>query len=229
MNERDKKLPAIVTTGLILEGDPEAQLDYAQKAAKALMKRVEAKPRKVIISGKQYLEFGDWQTVGRFFGSTVGIEWSRPIERQEEIIGYEARAVVYQHGQIISSAEHICLRGEKNWGNRDEYAVKSMAQTRAGAKALRNAFGWVAELAGYDSTPAEEMEDEETISHENTALFKKLDAKLAVGAEKGINALQEVWGGLTPNEQKLMESAKDNRHKPRAIEVSAIFASAETK
>ena len=32
-----------------------------------------------------------------------------------------------------------------------------MAQTRAGAKALRNALAWVVVLAGYRPTPAEEL------------------------------------------------------------------------
>jgi len=34
-----------------------------------------------------------------------------------------------------------------------------MAQTRAGAKALRNVLAWVAVLAGYKPTPAEEIVD----------------------------------------------------------------------
>src|SRR3990167_510149 len=38
-----------------------------------------------------------------------------------------------------------------------------MAQTRAGAKALRNRLSWVVVLAGYKSTPAEEM-TESTVS-----------------------------------------------------------------
>jgi hypothetical protein len=143
---------------LVLEGDPQAQLDYAQKAAKALMQRVQSKPKQVIIGGKTYLEFGDWQTLARFFGATVGVEWTKPIERNGKLEGYEARAIVYQHGETISAAEASCMKVERNWAGRDEFAVKSMAQTRASAKALRNAFGWVAELAGYSSTPAEEMD-----------------------------------------------------------------------
>lgn len=140
---------------LVLEGDPEAQLAFAQKAASALMRVVGQKPKKVMINGKQYLEFGDWQTLGRFFGSTVGIEWTRPLEGSTR--GYEARAIVYHKGEIISSAEAMCTRAERRWASAEDYAVRSMAQTRASAKALRNAFGWVAELAGYQSTPAEEM------------------------------------------------------------------------
>ena len=34
-----------------------------------------------------------------------------------------------------------------------------MAQSRAGAKALRNRFAWVVVLAGFKTTPAEEMPD----------------------------------------------------------------------
>src|SRR6185503_14433724 len=124
---------------LVLEGDPKQQLEYAQKAASALMERVAMKKKKVIIGGKEYLEFGDWQTLARFFGATVGVEWTKPIERNGKLEGYEARAIVYQHGETISAAEASCLRAEKNWASRDEFAVKSMAQTRASAKALRNA------------------------------------------------------------------------------------------
>lgn len=137
---------------LVLEGDPEAQLIFAKKAADALMKWVKQKPNKVMIRGEQYLEFGDWQILGRFYGATVGIEWTKGIDK-----GWEARAIVTRNGEQLSSAEAMCTRAEKNWKDRDEFMLKSMAQTRASAKALRQAFGWVAELAGMKSTPAEEM------------------------------------------------------------------------
>jgi len=162
---------------LVLEGDPDQQLEFASKASRALMKRVESKPKKVVIGGKQYLEYGDWQTLARFFGATAGIEWSRPIQDEKgKTIGFEARAIVYQHGQTISSAEAECLRSERNWANREAFALRSMAQTRAAAKALRNAFGWVAEIAGYASTPAEEMD------YDRSPV--KVDAKVvSVGAD----------------------------------------------
>ena len=40
------------------------------------------------------------------------------------------------------------------------FQLRSMAQTRAAAKALRNALAWVVVLAGYEPTPAEELEAE---------------------------------------------------------------------
>lgn len=148
-----EKTPAVVVRKeLVLEGDPNEQLAFAKKAADALMNWIKQKPKKVIIRGEQFLEFGDWQILGRFYGATVGIEWSKPIAG-----GYEARATVLRNGEVISSAEAMCTKNEANWKNRDEFMLKSMAQTRASAKALRQAFGWVAELAGMRSTPAEEM------------------------------------------------------------------------
>lgn len=146
---------------LVLEGDPEKQLEFAMKAANALMKAVGQKPKKVMIRGEQYLEYGDWQTLARFFGATASVAWSRPImDTKGSLTGYEARAEVLHQGQVISSAEAMCMRVERNWRDRDEFMLRSMAQTRASAKALRNAYGWVAELAGMKSTPAEEMGDQ---------------------------------------------------------------------
>lgn len=143
---------------LILEGDPEAQLAFATKAANALMTVVKNKPKPVIIRGKQYLEYGDWQVLGRFYGATVEIEWTKKLLNSEgKTHGYEARALVNRNGETIASAEGMCTTDEERWGDAEEYAIRSMAQTRTAAKALRNAFGWVAELAGYSATPAEEM------------------------------------------------------------------------
>lgn len=113
-----------------------------------------------MIKGKQYLEYGDWQVLARFYGATVEIEWTHPLyesETSQKVTGYEARALVKRNGEVISSAEGMCTRDEERWETAAEYAIRSMAQTRTAAKALRNAFGWVAELAGYSATPAEEM------------------------------------------------------------------------
>jgi hypothetical protein len=208
----------------VLEGDPEAQLAYAKRAAKALMQELENRDRKLIINKKRYLFFEDWQTLGSFFGGAVATEWVRPIERDGQVLGYEARAIVLARGQTISAAEASCLREETNWAKKEEFALKSMAQTRAGSKSLRNAFGWVAELGGAGTTPAEEMgSEDEMISEEIAAIYGKLDAKLANAADQGLNALGEAWGSLAPREQHLMQWAKDYRHKPRAIERNAIF------
>jgi hypothetical protein len=144
---------ATVETPKDLAVDPEVALAGAQKAAKALLQVVSQK-RQIVINGKRYLTFEDWQTIGRFYGVTVGVASTTKGEN-----GYEARALVYNAGgTVISAAEAICTREERNWQSRDEYALKSMAQTRACAKALRNVLAWVAVLAGFEGTPAEEID-----------------------------------------------------------------------
>lgn len=142
---------------VVLAGDPEKQMEYATKSARVLVQVLQQKPKKVMINGEQYLEFEDWQTLGRFYGATVGVEWTKPVTRNNRIWGYEAKAVVFIKGEIVSSAEAMCTRDEKNWANRDEFALRSMAQTRASGKALRNVLAWVAVLGGFKPTPVEEM------------------------------------------------------------------------
>jgi len=133
--------------------NPEKDIEDGRRAAKVLMSIV--KP--VLIGGKKYLRFEDWQTLAKFYNVTVGIEWTKRID-EDGVQGFGARAVVYgPTGNILSAAENQCTRAEKTWANRDDYALRSMAQTRAQAKALRNVLSWVAVLAGAEATPAEEM------------------------------------------------------------------------
>jgi len=159
-HERDARhvIQVAQSPNLVLEGDPEKQVEFAQKAARALMGIIQSKPKKVIINNEQYIEFEDWQILGRFYGATVGTEWTHRLVRDDKTWGYESRAVVYRNGEAISAAEAMCTRDERNWAKRDEFMLRSMAQTRASAKALRNAFAWVAVMAGLKPTPAEEMD-----------------------------------------------------------------------
>jgi hypothetical protein len=60
-------------------------------------------------------------------------------------------------GEIISRGFAVCSNKEGKKKSFDEYAVLSMAQTRAIGKAYRNVIGWTMKLAGYETTPAEEM------------------------------------------------------------------------
>jgi hypothetical protein len=137
--------------------DPQLAVDQATIAAKTLKDIVDRKQKKVIINGEQFLEYEDWQTLGRFYGYTVETGDGEEIWREGELVGYKAKATVHQAGIKIGGAEASCMRDEPNWSSKPEFQWKSMAQTRAGAKALRNVLAWVAVLAGYRPTPAEEM------------------------------------------------------------------------
>jgi len=75
------------------------------------------------------------------------------------IKGAKARAEVIdlRTGMVVGGAEAYCMRDEENWKEKPWFQLASMAQTRAGAKALRNVLAWVVVLAGYRPTPAEEL------------------------------------------------------------------------
>jgi len=74
---------------------------------------------------------------------------------------YECSAVIQKPNgnQIHGNGFATCSNLEVAKSSWDEYSVLSMAQTRAISKAYRNLFGYVMSAAGYEPTPAEEMED----------------------------------------------------------------------
>ncbi len=137
---------------------PEVVLQEAHKAAAALQKVINGKARKVILNGEQYLEFEDWMTLSRFYGVSVKVEWSKPVEFGD-VRGFEARAVAFNTGtgQELSAADSMCLSDENNWRNKPLFMLRSMSETRACAKALRQVLAWVVVLAGFKPTPAEEV------------------------------------------------------------------------
>ncbi len=166
--------------GLSMGRSPSAVLAEAHTAAKSLKDLISKKEKKVMMNGKQYLEFEDWQTVGGFYGAKAKAISTEYVEIGNAK-GFKAKAVVIDaNGNEISSAEALCLNDEEKWSTRAKYEWKdgkkekvgdvpvptfqlmSMAQTRACAKALRNVFAWVVVLAGYAPTPAEDMTGEET-------------------------------------------------------------------
>jgi hypothetical protein len=143
---------------LAVTRDPAEVLAEAQHAAECLVKVVSGKKKPVIFNGEQYLEFEDWQTVGKFYHVA-----SKAISTEEVIIndgvGFKAHAIAIDTvtGAVVSEADALCLNSEPNWANKPMFQLCSMAQTRACAKALRNVLAWVVVLAGYRPTPAEEV------------------------------------------------------------------------
>lgn len=137
---------------------PEEILCEAQKAAASLKRLISGKERPLIFRGEQYLEFEDWQTVAKFYGLAARTLEAEPVEIFG-VKGAKARAEVVdlKTGEAVGGAVAYCMRDEENWKEKPWFQLASMAQTRAGVKALRNVLAWVVVLAGYRPTPAEEL------------------------------------------------------------------------
>jgi hypothetical protein len=172
---------AALPVDLSISREPQVVLAEARKAAEALRDVISKKPDPVMFNGQRYLELEDWTTCARFYGVTAKVRSTNFIQ-YGDVIGFEAsaEAIVMSTGQVISSADAMCLNDEDKWSTRTKYEwqeqadgkkkkvkvgdvavplfqLRSMAQTRACAKVLRNVFSWVVVLAGYRPTPAEEL------------------------------------------------------------------------
>lgn len=170
--------------------DPDVVLAEAHKAAQALAKVLASKPRKIILNGKQYLEFEDWILLGQFYGVGIKTEWTRQIE-VGDAKGWESAVVAIDKrtGIEVGRAEAMCLDNERNWKGKDSFTIRSMAQTRAGSKALSSGLRWIPVLAGYAGTPAEEMK--QTSSSPEPAADSPAPSEYTVGswARESLTAL----------------------------------------
>jgi hypothetical protein len=125
----------------------------ATDTANALMQAVRKQKLTANIQGKEYPLVEAWTLCGTMLGVFPVCVWTRKLED-----GFEARVEARTlAGQVVGAAEAQCTRTERTWKSRDDYALRSMAQTRATSKALRQPLGFVMTLAGLQATPAEEM------------------------------------------------------------------------
>lgn len=110
------------------------------------------------IKGKNYVNVEGWQIAGAFTGLFPVVE---VVENLSDKFVYKYRAEVSlrdKDGNKVGYGVAICTNKEAGKKNFDEYAVCSMAQTRAIGKAFRMKIGWLLKVAGYETTPAEEMD-----------------------------------------------------------------------
>ena len=153
---------AATETALTITRPPHEVLGEGNLASRALQSVMNSPGRKnVVLGGKTYLGFEDWQTLGRFYGVVARVVSTQPFKSTDgSVSGWEckAEAVLVEKNMVISTAESMCCDDERTWRGRPQFMVRSMAQTRACAKALRNCLSWIVVMAGYAPTPAEEMD-----------------------------------------------------------------------
>lgn len=157
------------------------------------------------IKGKNYVNVEGWQIAGAFTGTFPVVE---AVENLSDINGefYKYRAEVSlrdKEGNKVGSGFAICTNKEPGKKNFDEYAVASMAQTRAVGKAFRMKIGWLLKVAGYETTPAEEMDavEAETIEGRKTEIQL---AKEKLAAAESLEELKSTFfkiGKIRENEE----------------------------
>lgn len=164
--------------------DPEQALIEAELVAKAFARRAAGLNLFKQIGDSKHLKIEGWQMLAMMYRVTAGVVETTYVE-VGQFSGYEATAeALLIRGsdlppQRISTAQAMCLNDEERWDVRPEYKweikdgrnvktqsgetsvplqqLRSMAQTRACSKVLSNLLKFVAVMAGYAGTPAEEM------------------------------------------------------------------------
>ena len=122
------------------------------------------------IQGKAYVNVEGWQYAGARLGILPVIEELIRIPSDTDASGpaeirYQAHVKLYNlksqvggQSQLVGSGFAICSNRENGKRHYQEFAIASMAQTRAIGKAYRNILAWIIRAAGYEPTPAEEMD-----------------------------------------------------------------------
>ncbi len=142
---------------------PKEVVKMATEQANALADIVEEKKLYTVISGKKYLLAEAWETIGAFNSVHAVPEYVRALIEGDDTIGYEAKVNLMKHGEIVGAGIMTCgfeefpCQGKQ--GMAKHKAAMSAAQTWATSKAYRLNFSYVVVLAGFQPTPAEEMDE----------------------------------------------------------------------
>lgn len=128
------------------------------------------------IAGKDYINVEGWQFAGMMMGLYPVVVELENLSRSEQITTggksflskiYKFKATVELRDVRDNSVKGVgiafCSNEEPMKRSFQEYAVASMAQTRAVGKAYRNLLGFLVKAAGFESTPSEEMQELENI------------------------------------------------------------------
>lgn len=142
--------------------DPRRTIAQAEDAAVALMDVVAKQHLYLELKGARHLYIEAWELLGFFYGLSAGIADLNDVrdiyDTSGQWIGAEAYATLFaKEGHKIGGATALCLSAEPGREEMARFQVRSMAQTRASSKAYRLKLAFVAVLAGFSGTPAEEM------------------------------------------------------------------------
>ncbi|WP_181308204.1 hypothetical protein [Rufibacter sp. XAAS-G3-1] len=121
------------------------------------------------IQGKEYVNVEGWQYAGSRLGILPVVDALTNMSDSTEI-KYMAKVNLLnlRTEQIVGAGFALCSNKEQGRKYYQEYAIASMAQTRAIGKAYRNILAWIIRAAGYEPTPAEEMDYQGNVTEQKT-------------------------------------------------------------
>lgn len=136
-----------------------AKSDETMHLANDLAKFIKENKLYQNIQGKEYVNVEGWQYAGSRLGILPVVEHVINVSTDTEL-KYQAKVNLLnlRTEQVVGAGFAICSNKEQGKKYYQEFAIASMAQTRAIGKAYRNILAWIIRAAGYEPTPAEEMD-----------------------------------------------------------------------
>lgn len=126
--------------------------------SKILKQHIVSQGLSTVIVGKNYVQIEGWQFAGGLMGMAAKIVKVENLSSgTEKKWRADVEIIRLKDNVAVGFGTAICSNLEGKKKSFDEYAICSMAQTRAIGKAYRNMIGWVIKLAGYEATPSEEI------------------------------------------------------------------------
>lgn len=164
-----------VTRTVFGTDDPMAIVQRVADIATPLARFIQERGMTTRMGDRTHVNIEGWSFMGAMMGiAPVVTRVSELKDSEGHLCGFEAQVELRtRDGAVVGGGIGECSRSEAMWGwepvgrsgnklpPRDDFALKSMAQTRATGKAYRLAFGFIMKAAGYDATPTEEMPGED--------------------------------------------------------------------
>ena len=182
--------------------------DSMLNLSKDLAKLIKEKGLSSNIQGKQFVNVEGWQFAGASLGLMPIITETTDLTRRgtepgQVEIKYMAKCEVrnINTGQLVATGVAICSNFEHSKKRFDEYAILSMAQTRAIGKAYRNLLAWLMKAAGFEATPAEEMDFAVETPKKPSQTVQEVVAEIVEEEEIDIDAIKMEIANCTKVKQ----------------------------
>jgi hypothetical protein len=182
--------------------------DSMLNLSKDLAKLIKEKGLSSNIQGKQFVNVEGWQFAGASLGLMPIITETTDLTRRgtepgQVEIKYMAKCEVrnINTGQLVATGVAICSNFEQSKKRFDEYAILSMAQTRAIGKAYRNLLAWLMKAAGFEATPAEEMDFVHEAPKKPAQTVQEVVAEIVEEEEIDIDAIKADIANCTKVKQ----------------------------
>ena len=149
------KIPKDTLKKVKVESFDIARSDETLDLAKDLAKFIKDNKLTTNVQGKEFVNVEGWQYAGSRLGIVPIVEHVINVSSEAEI-KYQAKVTLYDlhRGVTVGAGFAVCSNKESGKKFYQEFAIMSMAQTRAIGKAYRNILAWIIRAAGYEPTPA---------------------------------------------------------------------------